>query len=97
MQNLAFFGSRRGRDREKGSARLIGFGLTFFLCANCRRLAYEQARHSVSYLPAHMKSPLSTDGFHKAICEGIAAHGASLLLQRPYSELCIDSVWVDEA
>ena len=83
----------RGRFRTKAGGT---FGLTFYLCANCRRLAYDQARHSVSYLPDNMRAPISTDGFHKTICEGMAAHAATKLLQRPYSDLCIDTVWVGD-
>ena len=76
------------------------FSLTFYLCAECRRLAWHKASESASYMPDWMSvsaagSANTTDGYSRVNCEALAVHAARNLLNRNLEELVIDSVWVE--
>ena len=76
------------------------FCLTFYLCAECRRAAWNKASEASSYTPGWMKVSASgpgntTDGYSQVHCEGMAVHAAGNLLNRSLDELVIDSVWVE--
>ena len=72
------------------------FSLTFYLCAECRRQAWQQARESVSYLPKWLWTSGSVDGYFQVNRESLAKHAACKVLHQEMGDLAIDSVWVAE-
>ena len=87
------------KAQVKGSIKKTAgsnFALAFYLCAHCRRHAYQQARDSVHYLPGWMKTPYSVDSYYRVNCEGMAVHAACKVLHRKLSDLSVDSIWVAE-
>ena len=72
------------------------FNHTFYICADCRRSAWNHARDASHLIPEGMWTKETVDDIFRIRCQGLAKTALYKALNVKPEEVIIYSVWVDE-